>query len=58
MSFNSPASRVMSAIIALLGAAMLVATIAGGGGPAATGVVLGALFLALGLGRLWLGRRL
>lgn len=57
MSFDSPASRVLSALIAIIGVAMLVSTLARGGGPLATGVILGLLFTGLGAGRLYLGMR-
>ena len=38
----------------VIGVAMIVATIARGGGPLAVGVVLGVLFVAAGAGRLYL----
>ena len=41
-----------SVLIALLGLALLVSTLAEGGGPLARGVLLGAMFVGLGLGRL------
>ena len=41
----------------VLGIAMIVQAIAGGGGPLAVGVVLGLLFVAAGGGRLWAERR-
>jgi hypothetical protein len=53
-------TRVLSALMVLLGAAMIVITVAGGGGPLALGVILGVLLGLLGLGRLYLageGRR-
>jgi hypothetical protein len=40
----------------VVGLAILVITIAGGGGPLATGVILGILFVAAGLGRLYVSR--
>jgi hypothetical protein len=49
------ATLVLSATIALLGAAMLVATAARGGG--ATGYLVGALFVVAGAGRLYLQAR-
>ena len=49
-------SIVMSIVIAACGAAMIVAALAGGGGPLSVGVVLGVLFLAFGVGRLYLWR--
>ncbi len=53
-------TRVLSALMVLLGAAMIVVTVAGGGGPLALGVILGVLLVLLGVGRLYLageGRR-
>ena len=47
----------MSAVIAVCGAAMIVVALAGGGGPLSVGVVVGALFVAFGAGRLYLHRR-
>jgi hypothetical protein len=40
----------------LLGVALLASTLARGGGPLAIGVVLGVLFIAAGVGRLYLTR--
>lgn len=45
---------VLSSIVALLGLAMIVTAIAGGGGPLARGVLVGALFVLAGGGRAWL----
>jgi hypothetical protein len=53
----SPATVVLSSVMVLLGLAMMVRTIAAGGGPIATGLVLGLLFVAAGAGRLWAERR-
>jgi hypothetical protein len=53
----SPATVVLSSIMVLLGLAMVVRTIAAGGGPIATGLLLGLLFVAAGAGRLWAERR-
>ena len=50
------ATRVLSAAIVLIGLALLVSTFARGGGPLATGVLLGILFVAAGVGRLYLAR--
>jgi drug/metabolite transporter (DMT)-like permease len=47
-------TRVLGAAIALLGVAMVVTTLARGGGPLALGVVLGVLFAVLGSARLYL----
>lgn len=51
------ATIVLSSIVALLGLAMIVTAVAGGGGPLARGVLVGALFLLAGAGRVWLARR-
>jgi hypothetical protein len=50
-------TRVMSILMIVLGLAMLVVTFAGGGGPAATGVLLGVLFIAAGVGRIYVQSR-
>jgi hypothetical protein len=49
-------TRALSAALLLLGVAMVVSTLARGGGPLAVGVVLGAMLALLGVGRLWLAR--
>ena len=46
----------MSTAIVVIGVALVVTTIAQGGGPLAVGVLLGILFVALGAGRLDLAR--
>jgi len=46
----------MSALIMLVGVAMVASALARGGGPLALGVVLGTLLALLGAGRLWLAR--
>ena len=51
------ATRILSALIALVGVAMIVSAVAHGGGPLAYGVILGVLFIAVGAGRLWLETR-
>ena len=51
------ATRTTSALLLALGVAMVVSTIARGGGPFALGIVLGLLFAAAGGGRLYVGRR-
>jgi hypothetical protein len=50
-------SRTLQALICLIGLALIVSTVARGGGPLAFGVVLGALFVGLGASRLWLSAR-
>jgi len=49
-------TRVMSALLLLVGIAMIVSAVARGGGALALGVVLGAGLALLGAGRLWLAR--
>jgi hypothetical protein len=52
-------TRVLGTLICVLGIALIVITLARGGGPLARGVVLGVLFALLGAGRVFLasGRR-
>jgi len=52
----SVATTILSVAMVLIGVAMLVQTLVGGGGPLALGVVLGVLFVAAGAGRLWIQR--
>ena len=49
-------TRVLSALMLVLGVAMVVSALGRGGGPLALGVVLGAMFALIGAGRLWLAR--
>jgi hypothetical protein len=51
------ATRVLSTLMVLIGVAILVRTVAGGGGATAFGVLVGALFVAAGVGRLYAERR-
>lgn len=48
---------VLSSIVALLGLAMIVTAIVGGGGPLSRGVLIGVLFVIAGGGRAWLAVR-
>jgi hypothetical protein len=50
-------TRTLSVAMVLVGVAMVVSTVARGGGPAALGVLLGALFVGVGVGRLYLMTR-
>lgn len=50
-------TTVMSVILIVLGVAILVRTVTAGGGPLATGILIGVLFVAAGAGRLWVARR-
>ena len=47
-------TRVLGALLALLGVAMVATTLARGGGPLAIGVVVGVLFTVLGAARAYL----
>lgn len=50
-------TRVLSAMIMLVGIAMAATALARGGGALALGVVLGTMLALLGAGRLWLAVR-
>jgi hypothetical protein len=50
-------TRLFAVIIAGFGLAIVTVTLANGGGPASTGFLIGLLFLALGIGRLYLSLR-
>jgi hypothetical protein len=52
------AVRAFSLAFVLIGLVVLVVTLANGGGPASVGVLMGIAFLAVGVGRLWIGSRL
>jgi hypothetical protein len=54
---GSNGTRALSLAIALLGVAMVIRTIAAGGGGTSLGVLLGVVFVALGLARLYLSTR-
>jgi len=47
----------LSGLILALGLAILVVTVASGGGPLSTGVLLGLAFTAVGVGRLYIAGR-
>jgi hypothetical protein len=49
-------TRALSALLVLIGLAMVVSALARGGGALALGVVLGAMLALLGAGRFWLAR--
>ncbi len=53
----SPITVVLSSLMVVIGLAMVVRAVAGGGGPLAVGVVLGQLIIAAGAGRLYVERR-
>ena len=50
-------TRALGAAICVLGVAMIVSTLASGGGPLALGVVAGAAFALLGAARVYLASR-
>ncbi len=50
-------TALLSAVLVVLGVAMVVRTVAAGGGPLALGVLVGVLFCGLGAGRLYLASR-
>lgn len=50
--------RALAVVFVLIGAAMLAVTLLNGGGPLSLGVLLGAAFVAVGAGRLWVANRM
>jgi hypothetical protein len=44
---------IMSALMVLIGATIVIRTLATGGGALAVGIMLGVLFMLAGAGRLW-----
>jgi hypothetical protein len=48
---------IMPALMILIGIAMIVRTLTGGGSPVAIGILVGVLFVAAGAGRIFVGRR-
>jgi hypothetical protein len=51
-------TRLLSAVLLLVGVAMVASTVARGGGPLAVGVVLGTMLILVGVARLFLARTL
>ena len=49
---------ILPALMILIGVGLIVRTIFGGGGPIAIGIILGALFVAAGVGRIYVERSL
>jgi hypothetical protein len=49
-------TRLLSALLVLVGIAMIATALARGGGALAVGVVFGTLLAVVGAGRLWLAR--
>ena len=54
---SSSGTRLLAPVIAALGVLVVIRTIAAGGGPLSSGVLLGAILAAIGLGRLYLATR-
>jgi len=50
--------RAFSLVFLFLGLAILIATLANGGGPLSIGFVMGIAFVAVGAGRLWVSSRM
>ncbi|HEX5929504.1 MAG TPA: hypothetical protein VFY48_08925 [Solirubrobacterales bacterium] len=46
-----------SLVFVAIGLVVLAVTLANGGGPASVGVLMGAAFVAVGAGRLWISSR-
>lgn len=55
---HSKVTNFFSVVMIVLGLAMLVSTIARGGGPLSFGVILGILFTAAGAGRIYVQRKI
>jgi hypothetical protein len=49
-------TRLLGVLLFVLGVAMVISTLARGGGGLAVGVVMGSLLAVLGAGRAWLAR--
>jgi hypothetical protein len=56
--FYRGAVRGFSLVFIAIGLGVLVTTLVSGGGPASVGFLMGIAFLAVGVGRLWLGMRM
>jgi multisubunit Na+/H+ antiporter MnhB subunit len=55
--FQSSSTRVLSAVMIVIGIALIARTLVAGGGALATGIVLGVLFVLAGVARLYLQLR-
>jgi hypothetical protein len=53
---RATATATMSVLMIVIGVALVIRTLAAGGGALATGLILGVLFVAAGAGRLYLRR--
>jgi hypothetical protein len=56
-SVHRGTTRLLSTVMVLLGVAMVISTLARGGGPLSVGVIFGVLFVAAGAARLYLASR-
>ncbi|HWD63816.1 MAG TPA: hypothetical protein VG405_01455 [Solirubrobacteraceae bacterium] len=54
--FRSTSTLTLSIVMILIGVALCIRTLAAGGGPLATGLILGVLFVVAGAGRVYLRR--
>jgi len=54
---GSSGTRVLSSVILILGLVIIVRTVAAGGGPLSVGVLIGVIFVAIGVARLYLAAR-
>jgi hypothetical protein len=52
------AVRAFSLTFVAIGLVVLIVTLANGGGPASVGVLMGIAFIAVGVGRFWIGSRM
>lgn len=53
----SVATSLLSALMVLIGIAMVFVTFSNGGGPLSFGLLVGVMFIAAGAGRLWASRQ-
>jgi len=56
-NLHASTSAVFSALMVLIGAGLVIRTLTLGGGLFSIGVIMGALFVVAGLGRLWVAMR-
>ena len=54
--FRSSSTFVMSTVMIVIGVILCVRTLAAGGGPLASGLILGVLFVVAGAGRMYVRR--
>jgi hypothetical protein len=56
-SVHRGTTRLLSTLMVVIGVAMMISTVARGGGPLSVGVLFGVLFVAAGAARLYLAHR-